>query len=249
MPPDVQRRPSETPYHSPHMGSFHEPDPRLTSQKVTQQQQHREALRLALGSILAPKRAQMSPNSRPTSGAASPAYPFSGSISGTHTPAGTPPPHHGMGAGPNSSDYLHPSHGYLHGPSKLGRTTPNSVTPTDSSPSSTHPSPRPTMVHPAPLPAVQDIEPLPLPPRVQESDAPISKPVVTLPPSALPARPAISPLQSSNEVPVRPSSMPGLPIAKAGDATRGPGVAPKSSFLQTLQSKSAWDALIHGSFS
>lgn len=77
------------------------------------------------------KRPPMSPNSRPTSGTASPAHPFV-HTPGTSTPVGTPPSiMYSAALGPMSSEYLHPlgHHPYGHGhhghplpPSRLGRT-------------------------------------------------------------------------------------------------------------------------------
>ncbi|KAJ3570188.1 hypothetical protein NP233_g4571 [Leucocoprinus birnbaumii] len=136
MPTQVSRPPSADPLPSPrtsvdrhppsgHPDSLHHPphDPR-----VKYNSQHREALRLALGSILAPKRPSM-PGSRSSSGTATPAYSFSGS-SGSYTPytPSTPPTMPFTPSLEASSSQEHPlsrlsfpHHHPTHPPSKLGR--------------------------------------------------------------------------------------------------------------------------------
>ncbi|KXN90404.1 hypothetical protein AN958_04273, partial [Leucoagaricus sp. SymC.cos] len=134
-PTQVSRSPSTEPLSSPRVGAdkypppvqhdpMHHPpyDPRAKFNL-----QHREALRLALGSILAPKRPSTS-GSRSSSGTTSPAYSFSGS-SGTYTPA-TPPnmPYTPSLDASNSQEhpfsrlhYPYPHQHPTHPPSKLGR--------------------------------------------------------------------------------------------------------------------------------
>ncbi|CAA7262697.1 unnamed protein product [Cyclocybe aegerita] len=226
-----------------------------------QQQQHREALRLALGSILASvspsstfddadcfmafvilnkKRPPFNPPSRSSSGACTPAF---GMSSGAHTPANTPPVtgYYPLAHGPNSSEYLHPHHAYQHHghaplpPSRLGRSS-SSNSPTESaipsSSSSAHPSPRPGATGSAdPVPLPFDLEPLP-PAAVHATPSPTD--------DTKPVRPSISPLHSDHG-----SGSEG----ESGSSSQTGAGTPRAKFLQTLQSKSAWDALIHGSFS
>lgn len=307
MPTQIQRPPSQpNPSHGggrdskytepvllPHSSSSAAVAAAAAAAKTQQQQQlqHREALRLALGSILTPKRPQFSTASRSSSGTASPNHfamptPYSpvtgGGASGAQTPVGTPPigPYFASGHGPNSSEYLHPHHGYpYHGhpyplpPSRLGRTTSSSNSPSDSAqntaPSSAHPSPRPGMGVGASSPAGA----LPLPPDIEP-----------LPPAAAGA-PQHMPMQGQaaaahsdpedrsgscshrkeTEGEVIDSRRPPPPVTPMGKENEGGGMGnedtgkaahghasgtntPRARFLQTLQSKSAWDALIHGSF-
>ncbi|KAF8153940.1 hypothetical protein B0H34DRAFT_719680 [Crassisporium funariophilum] len=244
MPTQVQRRPSEPILANSHVSDkYPEHDPRMAAHKTTQQQQqHREALRLALGSILTPKRPPLTSGSRSSSGTASPAYPFSMG-SGAHTPAGTPPAYYSMQHGPNSSDYLHPHHGHLHHghphpPSRLGRSNSNSNSPSESTqnsaPNSALPSPKPAIVVSGALPSPHEIEPLP--PAYGDKNSSIHV-----------VRPHAAPLQVSSS---SSSAHPDSPSADASDhGTHSGSSTPRSKFLQTLSSKSAWDALIHGSFS
>ncbi|KAF8958565.1 hypothetical protein BDZ97DRAFT_1923603 [Flammula alnicola] len=266
QPTEIQRQPSESldpvgrDKFSDHDARFHQATTKQQQQIQQRQQQlqHREALRLALGSILTPKRPPLSTSSRSSSGTASPAYPFSLSASGTHTPAGPPPivgtapSYYPLAHGPNSSEHLHPHYPYLAHPhpyplppSRLGPSRSTSSTtpsPSGTAPSSAHPSPRPEVTCTSPLPL--DIEPLP--PAVHQDTENAPKQL----------RPPITPLQ--------PSKDGDLEQQKLADAGMGGGsyeqrenngqhasgtTTPRAKFLQTLQSKSAWDALIHGSFS
>jgi len=216
---------------------FSEHDQKAAAQKVTQQQQqHREALRLALGSILSPRPPLSSSHS--SSGSTTPSYPFS-IPSGPHTPAGTPPSYYPLAHGPNSSEYIHShhphfhhhSHPHTHTPSRLGRSKSSTTnSPSGSSantaPSSSHPSPLPPSIPPN-LPVLPEIEPLP-PARE------VTNGVIVTPAAPLPTRPALHPSEH--------------PSADSADHAARTGT-PRSKFMQTLQSKSAWDALIHGSFS
>ncbi|PPQ64916.1 hypothetical protein CVT24_008256 [Panaeolus cyanescens] len=266
QPTQVQRRPSEPSthhgldpaqqdhhhhYHHDSTGRFH-----VTSKA---QQQHKEALRLALGTILTAKRPPVSPNSRPTSGSASPAHPFV-HTPGTSTPVGTPPSIlYSTALGPMSSEYLHPHghhpyghshHGHPLPPSRLGRSTPGSHSPLESStPSSAQASPAlPQSPHPEPLSPLLNVPEMdpPLPPPATQSSQ-VASP-------SRPVRPPISPLQPNHGAAGKEgitstmSSPSDVPCVKAYDA-QGRPVQQKAKFLQTLQSKSAWDALIHGSFS
>lgn len=293
MPTQVQRRQSE---------------PIPITQKSMQQHQ---ALRLALGSILTPKRPsvhQNSANSRPTSGAASPAVLYAGthSPSGSHTPIGSPPSHlsiptstsAGSGPisyyppahGPNSSEHLHPYHPYSHPrpvghtqahghshthlppPSRLGpgRSSPSN-SPTSSAPNSSYPSPNSNnsniVMHP-----LSDIEPLSMPPPIIVSTPHIQvhqqgyhnngQGGIDPPPPTPSATYSVHepPTTSSTESDSSPATIMHVPSQPtSGDHNRdansnGNGHAsgrgtPRAKFLETLQGKSAWDALIHGSFS
>ncbi|KAF9560368.1 hypothetical protein CPC08DRAFT_477908 [Agrocybe pediades] len=316
MPTQVQRQPSDA-LGSPSIPGASVPGAHaaydnLASAKAQEQYrmslQHKEALRLALGSILTPKRPAFTSNSRSSSGTASPAHPFGfpgSSASGTHTPVGYPPntssPYHvsPQGYGPNSSDHLHTtSHGHNHHPlqpSRLGRTSSNSSSPLDTSgTNSNQPSPRPRthghLANPteephlspaisAPLTPVPDMEPLPpamvVTPPSPKSSSDAQAQVMTTNTDQKPIRPSIMPLHPSKEA--NSASMPSLkPVSRSSSTSSATGVTndghvvaassdsennvstrpggsgsstPKSKFLQTLQSKSAWDALIHGSFS
>uniref|UniRef100_A0A8H7XLC2 Uncharacterized protein n=1 Tax=Psilocybe cubensis TaxID=181762 RepID=A0A8H7XLC2_PSICU len=276
LPIQVQRRPSEPLPLKPAPG---EPGDQLATAKAhqQQQQQHREALRLALGSILTPKRPPIVPPSRPSSGTATPAHPspwLSGSVSGAQTPAGTPPiqsPYIAAGHGPNSSEHLlhphyaFPHHGHSLPPSKLGRSSSSSNSPVESVTTSTHnsghPSPHAGAGALAPhtiLSPVPDVEPLPpsmmAEPQVgnnTQTEGATSNIV-----EVKPVRPSITPLHPSKEG----NAATGADGAGSTDSMNGhimqtePGSpsgrgTPRAKFLQTLQSKSAWDALIHGSFS
>ncbi|KAF8890774.1 hypothetical protein BD779DRAFT_1517008 [Infundibulicybe gibba] len=174
--------------------------------------QHREALRLALGSILAPKR-PYTPSSRSSSGTASPSPYY-------HNHNHTEHPH---------LRHLH-SHLHPHLPSRLGRTnssdshsdsgTPQ-LTPSTSTPNSSSLLPSPTEEHP---------------PALSPHESSAAKDAHSTPP----------PIHSPAPMLVHP---PVVAVTEAKpDSGSGSG-PPKAKFIQTLQSKSAWDALIHGSFS
>ncbi|PPQ94291.1 hypothetical protein CVT25_004948 [Psilocybe cyanescens] len=276
LPIQVQRRPSEPMPMGPTPGGS-TPGDQLATAKA--QQQHREALRLALGSILTPKRPPILPSSRSSSGAATPAHPspwLSGPVSGAQTPAGTPPtasPYIAAGHGPNSSEHLHPHypyHGHPHPhplpPSKLGRSSSSSSnSPVESAhnsaPNSGHPSPH-TGIGTAVgaqmvLSTVPDVEPLP--PAMlagPHSDSNVNEGGISGNGEVKPVRPSIAPLHPNKEGSTV-ASLAGAGTVEGSDAMHvqteagsqsGRGT-PRAKFLQTLQSKSAWDALIHGSFS
>ncbi|KAF8809848.1 hypothetical protein BYT27DRAFT_7187114 [Phlegmacium glaucopus] len=254
MPTEVKTRPSESlPPKLRATDKYPEHDPKTAAHKVTQQQQqqHREALRLALGSILSPKRPPMN-GSRSSSGSTTPLYPFPMS-SGPHTPAGSPPAYYPLAHGPNSSDYLHshhPHHPHLyhphpHTPSRLGRSKSSSGSPSGSgentASNSSLSSPLPPVSNNLPVPP--EIEPLP---PAQIANGVASTANSTTPPT----RPPNTPYQPTNNNAA--SGSPPIPTdhpsADSADHAARAGT-PRSGFLQTLQSKSAWDALIHGSFS
>lgn len=234
MPTEVKTKPPDSfPPKSRGTDKYSEHDQKAAANKVKQQQQqHREALRLALGSILSPRPPLNSSHS--SSGSTTPSYPFS-IPSGAHTPTGTPPSYYPLAHGPNSSEYIHShhphfhhSHPHTHTPSRLGRSKSSTTnSPSGSSaPSSSHPSPLPPSV-PINLPILPEIEPLP--------PAQVTNGVIVTTAAPLPTRPPNSVLQPSDHT-------------DSADHAARTGT-PRSKFMQTLQSKSAWDALIHGSFS
>lgn len=230
MPTQVQNRPTE----SPHYDKFdHEARKNL---------QHKEALRVALGSILAPKRSPLAQGSRSSSGTASPAYPFP-------LPATPPIPPSTYGGSP--IDYLHPMHGlyqpHPHTPSRLGRSSSHSNSPRETSASnSPHPSPLP--IPPAAtadssLPEPEGLSPLP-PSAMSVEGADAVPRVRGVPPPPHVVRPTPMPVQSGR----RPTP-PSLFAGDGGSVPPSGAATPRAKFLETLGSKSAWDALIHGSFS
>jgi len=250
MPTEVNTRPSESrPPKLRRTDKYPDHDPRTAHKVTQQQQQHREALRLALGSILSPR--PPLGGSRSSSGSTTPSYPFSIS-SGAHTPAGTPPSYYPLAHGPNSSEYIHSHHlhhPYPHTPSRLGRSSSShnnspSGSTGNTAPNSSHPSPLPPVSHNLPVPP--DIEPLPPAHIANGATIPAEN-------STPPTRPPINPisplhLNGSNDTSSNPPIPGDHPSAEStGHTARA--TTPRSKFMQTLQSKSAWDALIHGSFS
>ncbi|KAF8064283.1 hypothetical protein FPV67DRAFT_1504258 [Lyophyllum atratum] len=224
MPTRVQNRPAEL-SHAP-SEKFAEHDPSHINRNI----QHKEALslRLALGSILAPKR-PFTPSSLSSSGTASPAHPASfGSPLQPQPPNSTPVQAADGRLAPDA--YLHLRNVHLpHTPSRLGQSEtkePHWPTgPLPSAPSSAPVSPRST--HGASSSPTEEFPPLSLPPRVVDS----------------PTRPSV--LHDTQQ-----HSAPELRTVPAGPRAPGSGPGtPKAKFLETLDSKSAWDALIHGSFS
>ncbi|KAF5329447.1 hypothetical protein D9619_009167 [Psilocybe cf. subviscida] len=226
-------------------------DPRNAHHASVKQQQHREALRLALGSILTPlkKRPPLSASSRSSSGSASPAYFGMHSASGTHTPSGTPPVTssgtYSQAYGPNSSEYLHPHGHHPHPPSRLrpsshspassGNLSPTSSLPSTGAPSSIstpHLGGAPDVI--IALPDPSDIELLPPAGPTQHTAA-----------AGKPTRPPIRPLQATKEGVAQTQLAASGPInertlnttAAAGTASAPVSgyVTPKSKFLQTLQ--------------
>lgn len=251
---------------------------------VNKNAQHGDALRLMLGSILAPKRPPMSHSS---SGTASPAHSFSQSNnanSAPQHPASAPAtPHHLFGyphvhpypTYPHTPSHSHshshphshfaPGHQHSHGhslprtPSKLGvgaEHDTNSCPSATSSHSSQHPSP----IYEAPsTPGFFG----PRPGRMSRSASTASS-VPRLPPSSpvtssehhVPVESPVPVSASAPEIVVTsnqssPTSAK-LDLAPLSNGNSQPGSGtgtPKNKFIQTLEGKSAWDALIHGSFS
>ncbi|KAF9451021.1 hypothetical protein P691DRAFT_809045 [Macrolepiota fuliginosa MF-IS2] len=312
MPTQVQKRPSTADgVQSPRttVDKFPPIDPMHSSHdsRAKFNLQHREALRLALGSILAPKRPSMS-NSRSSSGTASPAYSFSGS--GTYTPATPPiaPYTPSLDAQDHPYSRLHPLQHYHppHPPSKLGRLESHpdapetdaaapipmscspplhhlppphapppplfrgrSQTTSTSASSSTNPSPRtsprlqpstpPTVHTPSAITTTDtaDLEPSlgpPVPPVATTSSGDPGKISVvetaqstsmsgdTPVPTAV-----VTQAQTTTTATATAVASPD-PQCQGGSGHGGAGT-PRAKFIQTLQGKSAWDALIHGSFS
>ncbi|KAF7759898.1 hypothetical protein Agabi119p4_11593 [Agaricus bisporus var. burnettii] len=302
MPPQVQSRPATADPLSTSRGMDKFPpvqhDPMHPSSCDTRAKinlQHREALRLALGSILAPKRPSMS-GSRSSSGTASPSHSFSGS-SGTYTPA-TPPtgPYTPSSEASVSQEHTysrhHLSHSHYHpthAPSKLGRAESrpserdsNSAPPptpqhishavgpphplfrsrshNPSSPPSSRTSPRipstspPSTRTPSTTVVAESADRGPLThqsifPEATTSNVDGGKTASVEMPStrvSFVADPAV--IQTAAALPQRDDGHAQHDSTECSRRDGCPGT-PKAKFLQTLQGKSAWDALIHGSFS
>ncbi|RDB17781.1 hypothetical protein Hypma_001099 [Hypsizygus marmoreus] len=195
---------------------------------------HKEALslRLALGSILAPKR-PFTPSSRSSSGTASPAHPSSFPTSPLPPPPPTSTPAHGFDPSRPES-YLHPRYIHLpHTPSRLGATEfPEHHWPASSSPGS--------LASSSPYSAASG----------QNSPTSEVPPLLNLPPSVVSESHHAT---HEHEHEARPSMhMPkpaSAPESRAETNYCSPGSGtPKAKFFETLESKSAWDALIHGPF-
>jgi len=252
---------------------------------------HKEALRLALGSILAPKRPCTS-LSRPASGSATPVYPavipteslLSRPLDSSHLhPRPSPHPHS------HSHSHLHHAH-HPSPPSRLGRpelNTPPGMTPsfpqphyffthphtttsspapyglesgtatpaTSSAPASaansppiTH-SPGPAAGH-SPILAPEEEHLQLLPPIVAAG----SKPTAEVFPTAVPRPVQAVPLDADakiehNRDPARGDKSPHIDKSHHPHENGG-ALTPRAKLLETLQTKNtAWDALIHGSFS
>ncbi|GLB44544.1 hypothetical protein LshimejAT787_1701710 [Lyophyllum shimeji] len=217
MPTRVQTRPAEMSRTPSEKFPDHDASP------VNRNIQPKEALslRLALGSILAPKRS-FTPSSHSSSGTASPAHPAS------YLPPPPPNPTPMPAADGRVDGYLHPRGLHLpHTPSRLGQSEqkehhwPVGSPPSVSSSASV--SPRSTQSSSP----TEEFPPLSLPPPVVDS--------ATRPPVCHAPRPLSAP--QSGTAPAAPG------------ASRPGSGAQRSKFLETLDSKSAWDALIHGSFS
>jgi len=125
-----------------------------------------------------------------------------------------------------------PQHSSSNSPSGSGEnTTSNSSQPSPLSPVSNN------------LPVPPEMEPLP-PAQITNGVTPAGN--STTPPVRAPNTPFHP--SSNNAAGGNPPIPTDLPSADSADhAARA--VTPRSKFLQTLQSNSAWDALIHGSFS
>ncbi|CAL1697737.1 unnamed protein product [Somion occarium] len=150
---------------------------------MTSHDEHREAhvrsLRLALGSILSPKRVSSTRSSATTSGTASPLHPSVFSTPSLSTSSEAPPTPHDR---------------HNHRPSR------------------------------APISRAQTESNLPV----------LSKPQMP------------SPLGSGDSSPECPSSS--LPVSSSIPGGEIENSSSRADFIGTLQSKKAWDALIHGSF-
>ena len=112
--------------------------------------------------------------------------------------------------------------------------------------------------HPSPLPippaATADSslpEPdglSPLPPSAMSVEGADAVPRVRgVPPPSHVVRPTPMPVQSGRRP--APPGAPPLPAGDGGNVPPSGAATPRAKFLETLGSKSAWDALIHGSFS
>ncbi|KAL0952786.1 hypothetical protein HGRIS_007011 [Hohenbuehelia grisea] len=226
MPTQVQNPPNDPFPRAPHGTS-----PGFPEHDAAGPAKSREALRLALGSILTPKR-PYTPSSRSSSGTTSPAYPFSTPPLGTpsippaphstpssHVPSGrfsdshlNPFPHH-----PNPHPHSHP-----HVPSRLSR-------------SESHPD-----VHDTSSSVSSSQCPSPVHRPGSAAGSPTHE--MSLAEAAGGAR-----VHADGTVSA-PIPIPGGPVATTVDGAHTPGGS-KVTFFQTLQSKSAWEALIHGSMS
>ncbi|KAF8633824.1 hypothetical protein AX15_001235 [Amanita polypyramis BW_CC] len=240
---------------------------------------HKEALRLALGSILAPKR-PYTPISRSSSGSATPIHTTSESLPSR----------------PGDSSHLHPHPHHSHHPSSSSGLSRSELT---STPPGTNPSfpqhhfpyftvhPHTTMSSPAysnPNSGLATPEVISVPgsaagsPPVVHSpgpsghspvpmSAPEEGPLQLLPPIVAAGSTTGSPAENSSTVSAPPVQAVHLGTNSNGTHTavdhggRGRSVhyrsrgnggtsTPRAGFIETLQNKNnAWDALIHGSFS
>ncbi|KAJ4481228.1 hypothetical protein J3R30DRAFT_3700852 [Lentinula aciculospora] len=235
----------------------------------------RDALRLALGSILAPKRSTPNAaNSRPSSssGTASPAhFPFPYNT-GSHTPSpansNTPAPQgHLPFPHPHTHQHLHHPHGHSH--LIPGREHSHTVSGHSSSSHSPHSSSPATPITET---ASSPFNHFPRPGLLARSIS--SSSTQSLPSNRpSPAVGSAGDVSSSLSPDHQDSSGPGLdgilaPAPRLPDASTNTAALPpsvpevevtapdgnpiaKNKFIQTLEGKtpSAWDALIHGSFS
>ncbi|ESK82475.1 hypothetical protein Moror_8537 [Moniliophthora roreri MCA 2997] len=207
---------------------------------VNKNAQHGDALRLMLGSILAPKRPPMSHSS---SGTASPAHSFSQSNnanSAPQHPASAPAtPHHLFGY-----PHVHPYPTYPHTPSHShSHSHPHSHFAPGHQHSHGFFGPRPgRMSRSASTASSVPRLPPSSPVTSSEHHVPVESPV---PVSA--SAPEI--VVTSNQSSPTSAKLDLAPLSN-GNSQPGSGTGtPKNKFIQTLEGKSAWDALIHGSFS
>ncbi|KAL1720260.1 hypothetical protein EV715DRAFT_272120 [Schizophyllum commune] len=262
--PPYSRRPSD-PVHAPHRDAY--------------TAQHNEALRMALGSILSPKRPfTPSSTSHPASGTASPAFFHALPFTGVHSSSS---PHSASTTGAQTpSDSMNaPAQGQqAHGPNQQGHGPPH-LAPHLLYPhwpgSYHHPHPpEPRQYHSDPHHPYHPHTPSRLgageegPVERGHSDetgefrqggrGPIhdsSHPPSPGEPATPPAvdnlhAPAPVPVASASPHSALPSGGVHPAAAHAGDGSPSSGAGtPRAKFLDTLQGKSAWDALIHGSFS
>ncbi|KAF9078282.1 hypothetical protein BDP27DRAFT_1309348 [Rhodocollybia butyracea] len=223
----------------------------------------KDALRLALGSILAPKRSTPNPSnarSSSSSGTASPAHlPF------PYTPSASTPPAHGSHL-PFPHPHPHPhAHQHLHsplGPSPLAPSREHSHTaPGHSSSTSTTHSPHASS---------------PVTPITETTSSPfghyprpglLSRSISSSSTHGGPGRSTDSAVISANQPQTHSAGeQEGIhaPLPRLSDGSTSTGTVPavavttpggtpitKNKFIQTLEGKtpSAWEALIHGSFS
>ncbi|EDR09616.1 proline-rich protein [Laccaria bicolor S238N-H82] len=231
MPTQVQNRPTE----SPHYDKFdHEARKNL---------QHKEALRVALGSILAPPGLSISASSYS-------AYPAlhlwrqSDRLFASHAWAVPAPSTHPVAVRSfgklNLSYPPHPRNPQLY---LFIQQSSHSNSPRETSASnSPHPSPLP--IPPAAtadssLPEPEGLSPLP-PSAMSVEGADAVPRVRGVPPPPHVVRPTPMPVQSGR----RPTP-PSLFAGDGGSVPPSGAATPRAKFLETLGSKSAWDALIH----
>jgi hypothetical protein len=170
--------------------------------------------------------------------------PFGGAPSGEHLH-----PHHALVT--SHSHHHHHHHPHTHTPSKLV----HSVAPSPDGVA----TPAPQAVVPAKRLTSETHTSI-----QSHSESRVAVPTSTTPPLQIeshtveayhpPTRPALAPLQAGAIG--RAATMPEVQTVALAEkgvvSSGGPGTghrSPKSKFVEKLQSKSAWDALIHGSFS
>jgi len=205
---------------------------------------HVHGLRLVLGSILAPKRPSppSHPGSYPASGTASPYHHWHhpGAVAGAASEHETPPltssPPHGSPAVPHYQPHYQQPLQHAHQP------TP-SMHPHLNHHHHAHPHPQP---QPQPHTHTHAYGPSRLnfthstgsTPSESSSPSPTPSPRPATPPSTLDHAPNAYPQESAVG---DPSAIKTASAADAADPKR-------NRFIKVLQSKSAWDAMIHGSF-
>ncbi|KAI5887940.1 uncharacterized protein SCHCODRAFT_02075621 [Schizophyllum commune H4-8] len=235
--PPYSRRPSD-PVHAPHRDAY--------------TAQHNEALRMALGSILSPKRPfTPSSTSHPASGTASPAFfhalPFTGTGPSTGPNTGAQTPSDAMNGSTHPQQHAHTHHLYPHWPGSYHHPHPPEPRQYHSDPH--HP------YHPHTPSRLGAGEEGPAERAHAAHADDLHDPSHPPSPGELATLPAVDNLHAPAPVAVAsasPHSVPsgGAHPAHAGDGSPSSGAGtPRAKFLDTLQGKSAWDALIHGSFS
>lgn len=254
MPTQVQTRPQNDRVVSPH--HIHDPHSIVEHDLANRNAIQRDALHLALGSILAPKRnCSHSPGSRSgsTSGTASPAHPWHfPSAPSPNSPLGTPgpvppPPHptpnysHGHLYAPQSHghSHLHPNP-HTNYPSRFGLSRSNSedaITKNNVD----------TSISDLPSSGTNHIQ-------HGFEYSPLLPDGTTAPQHSHGRAPSVtvSPPTIHAPAPQPPHDFrPNTTSTRNGDhsETHAEGGTPKAKWIETLQSKRAWDALIHGSFS
>ncbi|KAF9502116.1 hypothetical protein BDN71DRAFT_1437587 [Pleurotus eryngii] len=205
---------------------------------------HKEALRMALGSILNPKR-PYTPSSRSSSGTASPAYPYSFHHSPVPgTPSIPPAPHPTPSSGRFSESHLSPFPYHPHPQPHL----PHALPPLSHTHSHHVPSPLSQLDAQS---SPQDGDQVSHSQRNSPTHSGAASPTLSQAPGTLSdasiTAPA-NPQQEHSNGPVHaPAPMQGAVVVT--DEGSSSSEKSKVTFIQTLQSKSAWEALIHGSFS